>query len=564
MLNQLTIKNYALIDEMSVSFQRGFNILTGETGAGKSIILDAIGLILGERAKSDMIRQGASMAFVEAAFDVPASLFNDILKGEDGGASDGLLLRREVYRSGRSRSFANDSPITLNQLAILGDRLVDLHGQHEHQALLKAEKHLDYLDNFGADHDLRRQVRESYRRCRSLDEEIQSLLVREKSLKDQRELLEFQLQEIVRADPKPGEHESLEQEEKILRNCEKIFQTAKQINDLVYEGDGSVLEKLSGAEAILRDLSAVDAVFSKWTEETETIKIQIQELLHGVSGYADKIEFNPQRLEDIRERLSLFSRLKKKYGGSMETVLHFRKNAEDNLNRIETLQQDIGKLSTELEREKLQLSELCAALSRSRKASAEELQKKVETSLAELGLQDGIFCIQMNQKQTDEGNVLIDGKRVAVTQNGVDQVEFFISLNPGEPVKPLVQVASGGEVSRIMLALKSSLAEADAMPILIFDEIDSGISGRIAQVVGKKLKVLGKNHQVICITHLPQIASLGDCHFSVSKRITDNRTITGIQKIDQEDRVLEIARLIGGEKITEAAIANARELIQAQ
>jgi DNA repair protein RecN (Recombination protein N) len=564
MLKQLTIKNYALIEEMSVSFQRGLNILTGETGAGKSIILGAIGLILGERAKSDVIREGASSAFVEAAFDIPAFLFLDILEGLDIGESDTLLLRREVYDSGRSRCFANDSPITLNQLTLIGDRLVDLHGQHEHQALLKAERHLDYLDNFGVDKVLLQQVKDSFKRCRFLEEELNSLLVKEKLLNDQRELLEFQFQEIIKADPKSGEEESLEQEEKILRNSEKIFQTAKQINDLVYEGEGSVIEKLSGAEAMFRDLASVDPVFSKWSNDTETVKIQIQDLLHGVSGYADKIEFNPQRLEDIRERLLLFSRLKKKYGGSMESILQFRKNAEENLSRIGTLQEDIEKLSAELDQEKQRLSELCVSLSNSRKTVAEALEQKVESSLVELGLLNGIFRIQINQKETDSGPVQIDGKQIAATQNGVDQVEFFISLNPGESVKPLVQVASGGEVSRIMLALKSSLAEADAVPVLIFDEIDTGISGRIAHVVGKKLKALGQNHQTICITHLPQIASMGDCHFSVAKRIAENRTTTTIRIIEHEDRILEIAKLIGGETVTETALANARELIQAQ
>jgi DNA repair protein RecN (Recombination protein N) len=564
MLKHLTIKNYALIDEMSVEFGPGLNILTGETGAGKSIILGAIGLILGERARSDVIRRGASSASVEALFEVPASLADGIRDAPDSEPQDGLLLRREVSDTGRSRCFIDDSPVTGNQLSRLGDRLVDLHGQHEHQALLRVEHHLEVLDNFGTDGALRNRVRESFRRCRALGETLDSLSVKERLLKEQRELLEFQFDEIRKTDPNPGEEEQLEQEERILRNSEKICEASGRIGELLYEGEGSVLEKLSAAEGLLRELAPVDPVFSRWAGESESFKIQIQELMRSVSDYAGRVEFNPQRLEEIRERLSVFSRLKKKYGGDMRNVIEYGRKAESELERIETLKEDITRTEMELAMERALYSESCIRLSASRKSAAEGLERRVESALADLGLPNGVFRIRIGRKESETGLLETDGKRFAAGQDGADQVEFFISLNPGEAVKPLVQVASGGEVSRIMLALKSALAEADSVPVLIFDEIDTGISGRVAHAVGQRLKALGRNHQVICITHLPQIASAGDRHFSVVKRINDNRTSTEIRGLDKEERIVEIAKLIGGETVTQAALASARELVQAR
>jgi DNA repair protein RecN (Recombination protein N) len=563
MLKHLTIKNYALIDEMRVEWGPGLNILTGETGAGKSIILGAIGLILGERARTDVIRGGATTAFVEAEFELNPAGGAAVRGNFESGMNGGLLLRREVNEAGRGRCFVNDSPVTLNQLSLLGDSLVDLHGQHDHQALLKQERHLEYLDNFGTDRDLREGVRESHKKCRVLGESLGSLRDRERLARERRELLEFQLEEIRRADPKPGEDERLDQEEKILRNCERIADAAARINDLVYEGEGSVLEKLSAAEGLLREFASVDPAFTRWGGEAESIKIQIQDMLKSVSDYAGKIETDPLRLEEVRERLSLFSRLKKKYGGAMSDVLEFARAAEKDLGQIETLQADIAAASQELEREKDFFSGQCMLLSDARKSAAAELERRVEAALADLGLASGVFRIRIERKESESGLAFSDGKRFSAGPDGMDHVEFFISLNPGEDVKPLVNVASGGEVSRIMLALKSSLAEADAVPVLIFDEIDTGISGRVAHVVGKRLKSLGRDHQVICITHLPQIASAGDRHYSVAKKVAGNRTTTTIRRIEKEERIVEIAKLIGGESVTEAAMASARELIQA-
>jgi DNA repair protein RecN (Recombination protein N) len=561
MLKQITIRNYALIDEMTVDFSPGLNILTGETGAGKSIILGAIGLILGERAKTDVIRQGASSAMVEALFEVPDALVRASAGEADWIDSGSVLLRREVFDTGRSRCFANDSPVTLIQLTTLGDVLVDLHGQHEHQALLRPERHLDYLDNSGVDAGLIRRVRESYRSVRNLQESWASLKEREQRLKDQRELLEFQSREIGLADPKPGEEESLTREEAVLRSAERISQTVRTVRDALYEGEGSVQERLSSARSLIGELGAVDPAFSGWAEEIESAAIQIQDILQRITSAADRIEDNPGRLEEIRERLALFGRLKKKYGGSMEAVAERRRRAEDDLAGMESLKDEITRTEAEFESGKEELARICASLSDARRSAADRLERAVQESLADLGLPHGRFEIRIDRREDVRSWFRMDGAPVSVSSAGVDRVEFFITLNPGEPIKPLAQVASGGEVSRIMLALKSVLAEADQVPVLIFDEIDTGISGRIAHTVGRKLKALGARHQVLCITHLPQIASLGDAHFSVSKRVAGERTFTVIRRIDRDERTLEIAKLIGGEKVTETAMASARELL---
>lgn len=561
MLKKLTIKDYALIDEMSIEFGPGLNILTGETGAGKSIIIGALSLLLGERAKADIIRQGTSMAVVEGLFDAPPSMNLGILGSSVPLEEDGFLLRREVHASGKSRSFANDSPIPQSFLATLGDLLIDLHGQHDHQALLKVDSHLDYLDNFSADRELLESVRESFRRFQSLENDLKILRQKEGMLKEKRELMEFQVQEIEKAHPKKGEEEDLELEEKILRNSERLFQASEQLKALLYGEEGSVSEKIATAEGLLTELKGVDPQFEKQRKECESARITVEEVVNSIQTYISKVEFNPERLEEVRERLGLFTRLKNKHGGSMEKVLEFWEKTKKELETMQTMGEEINQLTEALEEEKKRLAGICEKLSALRKRTAAVLEKQTLVALEELGLKNGRFCIRMEQMENPEGPVQIGRQNYAVTARGVDKAEFFISLNIGEDPKPLAKVASGGEISRIMLALKTVLAEADNVPVLVFDEIDTGISGRIARVVGKNLKEVSKKHQVICITHLPQIASMADVHFCVEKQVQDNRSITRIRSLEKEERVNEIAKLIGGEKVTESALQSARELL---
>jgi len=562
MLKKLYIKNYALIDKMSVEFGPGLNILTGETGVGKSIILGALSLLLGERAKTDVIRSGASMAVVEGLFDVPSSVKLETADSQVFTDLEDLLLRREIHQSGRSRSFANDSPISNSLLSAIGDLLIDLHGQHEHQTILKVDHHLDYLDNYGTEEELLARVKGSFKQFRSHKTKLEDLKQRETRLHEKRELLEFQVQEIAKADPKEGEEESLESEERILRNSERIFQASNQITNLLYDGEGSVSEKLSATESALSGLVEVDPLFEKWMKECESTRIGVEEIVSSIQTFASRVEFNPQRLEVLRERLGLFSQLKKKYGGSIEEVLKHWEEAKKELDQIENIGDEIDRVSTALEEEKKVLTQLCEELSAQRKNVALNLEKETVAALEELGLKNSIFCISVEPKKTSEGPVQIGGQNYAVSSRGIDTAEFFISLNPGENPKKLTRVASGGEISRIMLALKTVLAESDRIPVMVFDEIDTGISGRIARVVGKNLKKVSRNHQVICITHLPQIASMGDFHFCVEKEVKANRSRTKIRPLEKEERVMEIAKLMGGEKVTESTIQSARELLK--
>jgi DNA repair protein RecN (Recombination protein N) len=561
MLKKLTIKDYALIDELHVDFGAGLNILTGETGTGKSIIIGALSLLLGERANTDVIRQGADMAVVEGLFEVPVSEKWQESDAMMDASADGLLLRREVHLSGRSRAFANDSPIAISQLSAIGDHLVDLHGQHAHQTLLHVQRHLDYLDNYGVDAQLRNRLKESFKQFKSLTTELNTLREAEAQLRKKQELLEFQVQEIDKADPREGEEEALELEDKTLQNAERLFEASNQLNDLLYEGEGSASEKLKFAENILTGLRNVDPSFEKWTKESESARIAAEEVARGFQAYVSKIEFNPQRLEEVRERLGMFTHLKKKYGGSMEQVLKFRESARKELNQIETMGEEIDKISMQLEEENRKLSHVCQEVSAIRVKTASELASRAVVVLEELGLKNGVFNVDVQQKESAEGPIQVDSQSYDVSSRGIDKAEFLISLNPGEAPKPLAKVASGGEISRIMLALKTVLAEADEIPVLVFDEIDTGISGRVARVVGNNLKEVSTKRQVICITHLPQIASMSDIHFCVEKEVKNNRSRTTIRRLKAKEQIMEIAKLIGGEKVTESAVQSARELL---
>jgi len=560
MLKQLLIKDYALIDHLTISFGPGLNIMTGETGAGKSIIIGALGLLLGERAKTDIIRQNQPVAVVEGTFqlsdDFDSSDFQEYLNNNRD-----LLLRREIHSSGRSRCFINDSPVSNTILSKLGDLLIDLHGQHEHQALLKTDRHLDYLDNFGVDRSIREKIKETFKTYQSLSKQLESQREKETFLKEKRDLLEFQVQEIETVNPEPGEESTLEAEEKILRNTEKIHQSASEIAELLYDGENAVAERLARTEKILAGLKEVDQPFENWLNHCESARIAVEDIAKQFQAYAAKIEFSPQHLEEIRERLGQFSRLKKKYGGEMDQVFEFYEKTKKELNQIQTIDSEIKNLEDELNLAVASLTKDVRKLSEVRMAAADQLEKRVVSALEELGLKNGKFEIHITQKESDSSPIIIDNKRCSVTSKGIDHVEFYISLNPGQDCKPLAQIASGGEISRIMLALKTVLAESDDVPIMVFDEIDTGISGRIARVVGNKLEDVSSRHQIICITHLPQIASMGRSHLSVRKMVRDNQSRTTVKTITDQDRIKEIAQLLGGEQVTESVMQSARELL---
>jgi DNA repair protein RecN (Recombination protein N) len=571
MLKSFYVKNYALIDELRVEFGSGLNIITGETGAGKSIVIDAMSLMLGERATTDMIRQGESKAIVEGIIGLTEQTALRALLAERGiDAEDELILRREISTKGQSRCFINDSPVPVGVLKEVGDLLVDLHGQHEHQSLLRTETHIDFLDDFGGLEGLVQEFREAYEALRKLFAEQEELLQREQQLKERRDLYEFQMKEIDAVSPQPGEEEALENELKILENSEKLFETTARLYQSLYEGEQALYDQLVVVRNQLEDLAAIDKSFEEARRECASVVAVISEITKFIQSYNSKIEFDPERLEQIRNRLGQLSLLKKKYGGSVEAILQHRERIGAEFALAENFEGELAKLQERIEQARRKCSEVAQRLSAKRRELVPRINKSVVSELAKLGIAHATFDVVI--RNTPIGS--IDGEEArrkafvklgrefyTATPKGIDSVEFFLSTNVGEDPKPLAKVASGGEISRIMLALKMILAKSERLPLLIFDEIDVGVSGRIAQAVGKSLKALSQFHQVIAITHLPQIAGLADHHFVVEKIEEKKRTTTRMRRLSDDERVEEVAKLMSGAEITKAGLEGARELM---
>jgi DNA repair protein RecN (Recombination protein N) len=580
MLKSLSIRNYALIESIDVEFESGLNILTGETGAGKSIIIDALNLILGDRASADIVRKGSEKTVVEGTFGISGNrkvkeilLKNEIEDGEE------LILRREVSVKGQSRCFANDSPIPLGLIREIGNFLVDLHGQHEHQSLLREETHIGLLDEFGGLEGLVEEYRESYDRLTAVFSELRGLLDKEKELREKRELYEFQIREIDSVNPQPGEESELENELRILENAEKLFDATSQLYRSLYEGNPgesnseqdanrSVYDLLVKARNQLEDLAEIDSSFNNVRDECASAAAIVGELTKFIQSYNSKIEFNPERLEQIRERMGQLAMLKKKYGGSLETAIQHRGKIGREFGIAENFEREIGALKDKIGLER----KICSASAQRLSAKRRELTGRIGTSvcteLAKLGIVNAQFDVKLENRlyaksngESGDAYIQLGKDFYEASPAGMDFIEFYLSANKGEDLKPLVKVASGGEVSRIMLALKTILAKADRLPLLVFDEIDVGISGRIAQAVGKSLKNLSQFHQIIAITHLPQIAGFADCHFAVEKSESGKRTSSNIRKLNEEEHIHEVAKLLSGEEVTQASLRGAKELI---
>ncbi len=566
MLRSLFVKHYALIEEISVEFERGLNILTGETGAGKSILIDALSLLLGDRASTEVVRKGSDKAIVEGVFAIPnSSAIESLLKENEIELSDELIVRREVSLKGQNRCFINDTPAPLALLKEIGDMLVDLHGQHDHQALLRSETHVGFLDDFGGDESVLQGYRQCYRKLSELFSKKRELREREHRLKERKDLYDFQIKEIDAVDPQIGEEETLEAELKILENAEKLHELTSQLHQLLYDGESSVHDSLVKARKQIELLNTIDSSFSDAAGEVKSAEIIAEELSKFIHSYHAKIEFNPEKLEQIRERLGQFSLLKKKYGGTIESLLEHRRSIGVEFSLAENFEKELAILEKSINEERQTCSAAAEKVTAKRHESAKKIEKAIVAALSELGIASARFQVRFERTKKEAGSddsyVRIGKEDFAATLDGIDAVEFLLSTNVGEDLMPLVKVASGGEVSRVMLALKSALAHSDKTPLLIFDEIDVGVSGRIGQAVGLSLKKLSALHQIIAITHLPQIAGLADTHFAVEKVEDGKRTLTKLRKLGIEDRVREVAKLMSGEKVTEAGLKGARELM---
>ena len=537
MLRFLRIRNLAVIEAVEVEFEPGFNVLTGETGAGKSIVVEAVGLLLGGRASSDLVRTGESHAAIEAIF-------------EHRGAE--IIVRRELTSQGRSRSFINGALATAAALRDLSARLVELHGQHEHQALLDPLTHLPLVDAYAELTDLAARVADAWAGVRTLREQLERSRMDTREKAARLDLIAFQLGEIEKAAAKAGEDETLGATRQVLASAERIQTLCEESYAALYERDGAVLASLGGIWKRVGELATLDPQFASYVESRDGIKAQLEDLASFLRTYADGVDASPGRLQEVEDRLAVLERLKRKYGPALEDVLERGRSLareRDLLNGVGERAEDLQKALADASGRYLAVAR---ELSRKRREAAGQFARTVETLLAELAMERTRFDVRFNGAEVgpDEWS-----------ERGIDRAEFYVSPNPGEELRPLARIVSGGELSRVMLALKTLTVGEAPGKTLIFDEVDAGIGGRVAEVVGGRLRALGERFQVLCITHLPQIAARGTTQFLIEKRVRDSRTVTSVERLSDAGRVEEIARMIGGAVVTDAVRATARDLI---
>lgn len=538
MIRYLAIRNLAVIESVAVDFEQSFNILTGETGAGKSILVEAVGLLLGGRATQDLIRTGEDLATVEAIFE-----------DEDGNE---LIVRREITSQGRSRAFINGALATAAALKDLSNRLVELHGQHEHQQLLDPTQHLALLDAWAGLDAARSEVTAAFAIVRGFREQLDRLRMDDRERAARLDLVEFQLGELQKANLQAGEDETLSAERQLLRSADTIQRLCGESYAELYDGESAALVALGHIWKRVGELAAIDPRFAPYLDARDGIKAQLEDLAFTLRDFADGIDASPGRLQQVEDRLALIERLKRKHGGTLEDAIAHRDRLAAEHEALTGGQSTVAEVEQQLADAGKKFLAAARRLSANRREAAPRFAKKIEGELAELAMERTKFEVRLTTSEA-EGQW---------TEAGIDAGELFLSPNVGEDVRPLAKIVSGGELSRVMLALKT-LAAADAGPAktLIFDEVDAGIGGRVATVVGQKLASLGDRFQVLCITHLPQIAAWGRTHFLIEKRVQGRRTVTRVDRLDGEDRVTEIARMMGGAAAGEKALESARELL---
>ena len=566
MLRELSIRNFAIIDDLNVTFSSGLTVLSGETGAGKSIIINAVNLLLGSRATSRLVRTGADSAELEAVFDVaPEGDSARIMASQGIDPSEGLIIRRMISRNDRHKVYINGRLSTMQQLTEITENLASISGQHAHQGLLKEDQHLLVLDQFGGLFKLREQVYRNFHAMLPLLKKREELKRKKGRQQDHLELLAFQKKEILDAGLLADEDQQLEQERKKLKNSEALNQSVHQVVEMLQDRQGSAHEILAGAGKLLDQIGAIDSGLAETAGRIRDLVYSLEDISMELRQYADTIQTDAGRLEQVEDRLDLIIRLKRKYGGSMASIF-------THLEQVEAELQDSGNLEEQIAGMEVRLVQLhqdtvkgARKLSQRRKQVAEELARKVERELSELKMPQTDFQILLASSQAgpETSSYLADNGKL-LTETGFDSAKFLLSPNVGEVVKPLADIASGGELSRVVLALKTILAETDAVATIVFDEVDAGIGGSVAEVVGRKLAALAGTHQVICITHLAQIAKFGRHHYKIEKSVSKGRTRTGVSPLAPEARVEEIARMLGGEKITRATLDHAAEMLEHQ
>lgn len=556
MLLELRVKELALVEEVTVNFKPGFNVLTGETGAGKTLLVEALELLIGERSDRDMVRKGAKNAFVEGTFNLTSALRDSLKAVLDEDPGEEIILSRSVDVEGGSKAYLNGRRVPSSLLKEVGKFLVDIHGQHEHQSLLFPSNHLYFLDSF-----FQEKISDLKEKYSSLFEEILNLRKRFEELQKMEgerlkriDALRFEVEEIEKAGLREGEEEELKNERSVLQNFARLSESIQRICFLL-EGEEGALDRLREVQSLLEEVSAYDQELKKEEENFKEALFKAEEVSSFFHSYAETLEFNPERLNQVEERLYLISRLRKKYGENIEEIEDYKEKALAELDKLENLDFEREQVEKSLRGKEGSLQELAEEISKKRQEAAVKLEREVKEIFSLLGMEKSIF--KVNFAPLEKG-VFIDGSYYG--KSGKEKVEFLLSPSPEEELRPLRKVVSGGELSRIMLALKRVFSKIDSVPLLVFDEVDSGIGGKTAVYVGKLLKEISLNHQVICVTHLPQIASLADSHILVYQEEKGKRVITKVKKVDREERIREIARLLSGEE-SKAAIKHAEELL---
>lgn len=565
MLIELSIKHFAIIEELTIPFEKGLTVLTGETGAGKSIIIDAIGLLLGGRGSAEYVRYGEKRAEIEGLFIVEGD--HPVMKKAEELGIDGrdsmFILRRDITSQGKSICRINGKLVTIAVLREIGQVLVDIHGQHEHQSLLQSEQHLGMLDGFAYQELCQTQLEYQalYRRAMQLQKQVRNLSENEQEMAQKIDLFKYQLEEIEKADLKPNEDVELGEERHKLAHLERLFSLLENSYRSLY-GEGSGLDFLSNTVAHLEEAATIDKELKDVQETVSNSYYLLEEAAFSLRDYIEKIEFDPNRLEYIESRLHDIQQLKRKYGSTVDEILEYAAKIEEELDSIIHKDDRLIKLQEQLQTIWNDLCVEAKALRAIRKEAALALTEAIHHELRSLYMEKTSFAVQIDPLESSKNTAVIQGEEMAFGPDGADAVEFYISTNPGEPMKPLAKIASGGEISRIMLALKSIFSDQQGITSVIFDEVDTGVSGRVAQAIAEKIHGISSGSQVLCITHLPQVAAMADTHLFIEKHETNQRVVTSVTPLTTDEQVEEIARMISGVEVTELTKEHAKELLE--